>query len=254
MMPIISPIEIKNIGGIKLLYNIDTSEINSYNSKNDDFPIFKLENTEGNLSPGDVKYIIGSFRPLTNKFYSVTIPVTFTDESNEIRRTKISLSGYGYHPLTVTPPPFESTFRNMPKNRKYNSYEGHLIQRCGVSLEEINFGCMEEKQTSKTFIIYNYSMTDAFMFEFNNPGFNMKDDILEFDPKKDKLEPNTHLLVKIKITPKGTLSSYEGEIEIKIIWNSHEANPKVSDRESLYIRIIKKPLLNEVSKNIFYIY
>ena len=54
-MPIISPVEIKNVGGIKLKYSIDENEIKKYNAKNDDFPIFKLENTEGSLGPGDVK-------------------------------------------------------------------------------------------------------------------------------------------------------------------------------------------------------
>jgi hypothetical protein len=248
MMPIVSPIELKNSGGIKLMYSIDTTEINAYNAKNDDFPIFKLENTEGNLAPGDVKYIIGAFRPLTNKYYSVTVPVTFFDESNEVHRSRITLSGYGYHPLTVTPPVFESKYRHMPKYRKYNFYDGNLIQRCGVSMEEINFGCMDDRPTSKTFLIYNHSDTDSFLFEFNNPGFNMKDDLIEFDPKKEKLEPNSHLLVKIKLTPKGTLSSYEGEIEIKVIWSTHDNNPRPSDRESLYIRIVKKPLFKEVRK------
>src|SRR5687768_4729298 len=156
MMPIVSPIELKNVGGIKLKYSVDDKAIKEYNAKNDDFPIFKLENIEGSLGPGDVKYLIGSFRPLTNKFYSVTLPIYFTDEINEFNNLKITLSGYGYHPLNTQLPPFNSLYKNMPKSRIYNKFENqNIIQKCGISLEELNFGYMGDKPTNKTFIIYN---------------------------------------------------------------------------------------------------
>jgi hypothetical protein len=77
MIPIISPIELKNVGGSKLKYSVDETEIKKYNAKNDDFNIFKLENVEGSLGPGEIKYIRGHFRPLTNKFYKVTVPIAF---------------------------------------------------------------------------------------------------------------------------------------------------------------------------------
>lgn len=52
MIPIVCPLEIKNLGGIKLRYTILEEEIKKYNTMNDDFPVFKLENFEGSLSPG----------------------------------------------------------------------------------------------------------------------------------------------------------------------------------------------------------
>ena len=137
----------------------------------------------------------------------------------------------------------------MPKNRIFNKYNGDIIQKCGISLEEIDFGYMEERPSSKTFIFYNYSMTESLNFEFFNPGFNMKDEII-FEPNKGKLDPNSHLLIKIKLIPKNTLSSYEGEIEIKITWSSlSDTQQKISsiEKENLYIRIVKKSLIKEVS-------
>ncbi len=245
MMPIIFPIEVKNVGGIKLKYSIDDKEIKTYNNKNDGFPIFKLENIEGSLGPGDVKYVIGHFRPLTNKFYKVTFPIFYTDDVNGICNLNITLSGTGYHPLKTVLPPFVSISKNMPKLRIFNKFNNEIIQKCGVSLEEIDFGLMDDKPSSKTFIIYNYSKNDILNFEFYNPGFNMKDEII-FDPNKGKLEPNSHLLIKIKLIPRNTLASYEGEIEIKITWDSQNESQKILEKENLYIRIIKKSLIKDV--------
>jgi hypothetical protein len=248
MIPIIAPIEIKNIGGIKLKYQVDDTEIQNYNTKND-MKIFQIENTEGSLGPGDIKYIIGCFKPHTNKYYTVSLPVIFTDEVSGISQTTITMSGYGYHPLNFKPPNFKSTYDNMPTYRIYNKYEGDLIQKCGVSLETIDFSDMEDKG-SKTFIIYNYSMFDNMTFEFVNPGFTMKD-TLEFDPPNFRLEPKSYSLVKIKLTPGKTICSYEGEVEIKIVWNANPDDvPKPHEKESLFIRIIKKSRISHVS---FYI-
>jgi len=106
---------------------------------------------------------------------------------------------------------------------------------------------MYDKPSVKTLIIYNYSKTEVCMFEFINPGFNMKDD-LAIDPPKGKIEPNSHMIIKLKLTPKNYLSSYEGEIEIKIIWNTGEnkANRFDNERDNLFVRIIKASLIKEV--------
>ncbi len=172
--------------------------------------------------------------------------MNFTDDVSGITQSRITLTGYGYHPLNFKPPRFLSIYENMPTRRIHNKFEDALIQRCGVSLETIDFGALEDKPASKTFIIYNYSMTDNMTFEFVNPGFTMKD-VLEFDPPKERLDPNSYLLVKIKLTPKNIVSSYEGEVEIKIIWNaSPDDIPKPHEKESLFIRILKKSNISKV--------
>ena len=95
MRSIISPIEIKNVGGIKLNYSIDKSIIKEYNRINDDFEVFKIENESGVIFPGDVKYIIGFFRPLTDKHYSLDLPITYHDNIHQPKNLIITLCGKG---------------------------------------------------------------------------------------------------------------------------------------------------------------
>ena len=247
MIPLVSPIEIKNAGGIKLKYSINERELIEFNNKNE-FPVFQLENIEGSISPGDVKYITCSFRPLTNKSYTINLPLTYTDDVKETNQMQITLTGHGYHPLITQLPSFESPFKNMPKSRIHNKFENNLIQRCAISVEEIDFGYVEDNPTSKAFIIYNLSMNESLSFEFNNPGFSLKDEIL-FEPNKSNLEPNSHMIIKVILFPKNPtmISAYEGEIEIKVTWdNLNISNPKSLEKENLYLRILKKSVIKDV--------
>ena len=153
----------------------------------------------------------------------------------------------------------KSNFESMPMSRVHNEFEGQIIQKCGASIEEIDFGALDDKPSEKTLILYNYSTTQNCEFEFINPGFNMKDEIT-FDPPKGVLEPSKHLLVKLKLIP-NSLSSYTGELEIKINWSVPEVQDKELreikenkekavkeiEREKLYIRIMKKSLIKEVN-------
>jgi hypothetical protein len=124
-----------------------------------------------------------------------------------------------------------------------NEYEGTFIQKCGVSVEEIDFGVMEESPVSKTFILYNFSNTNSFGFDIREPGFILKDSMI-IKPNKGKLEPNSHILIKITLTPKGYFSNYSGEIEINVTWSAENSN-KVLEKEKLHIRIHKQNKIKE---------
>jgi hypothetical protein len=252
MMPIVCPLEIKNVGGIKLRYTIIEEEIKKYNTINDDFPVFKLENVEGSLSPGETSYIIGSFRPLTNKHYRVEVPLLYTDNMNGEQEDYIVLSGYGYNPRLVTIPDLQSTFKNMPKSLVYNNYDGNMVQKCGLSVEELDFGIMDfTKTASQIFILYNYSKNDCFNYEFNIPGFNMSDEFI-LEPSKGKLEPNSHVIIKARLRPSNALSSYNGQIQCVISWLIQGDTKNVSSRENLYVRVNKKAKLKEVISLVYF--
>jgi len=165
----------------------------------------------------------------------------------------------GYHPIKEKLTELKSSYENMPKSRIDNDFEGQVIQKCGVSIEEIDFGFLDDKPSVKTLILYNYSTTENCEFEFINPGFNMKDEI-QIDPPKGVLEPTKHLLIKLKLVPL-SLSSYTGELEIKINWNITESKDKEQkeikekssrevEKEKLFVRVMKKSLIKEV-ENIF---
>jgi len=68
----------------------------------------------------------------------------------------------------------------------------------------------------------------------------MKDDFI-IEPQKGKIDPKKHSIIKLKLIPKNTLSSFDGELEIKIVWTPpEERQVKEIERDNLFIRIIKK--------------
>ena len=262
---IVCPLELYNVGGVKIRYKIDQKQIDEFNKKNDNFQIFKIEQSEGNIGPNDLKYIPIFFRPLTSKEYILNLNVFYADEAfytsktdeNELYNNKdkhdgigkipVTVRGYGYHPKKFTPPKLLSAFSKMPKERICNKFNDEIIQKCGLSIEEIDFGvCEEGVPKNQTFIIYNYSTTNSFNFEFYVPGFILKDNI-EIKPNKDKLEPNSHKIIKMILTPKGYISNYDGEIDVKINWNSpdNSTEPKLP-KEILHIRIRKISVQKEI--------
>ena len=266
---IICPLELYNVGGVKIRYKIDKKQIDEFNKINDNFEIFKIEQLEGNIGPSDLKYIPVFFRPLTSKDYVLNLDIGYADEAfyagknDEIDVQKeegmermgtipVVIKGIGYHPMKFTPPKILSPFAKMPKERVCNNFNGEIIQKCGLSIEEIDFGeCEEGVSKNQTFIIYNYSQTNSFTFEFYVPGFTLKDTI-EIKPNKDKLEPNSHKIIKMILTPKGYISNYDGEIEVKITWNNTDETEQKINKEKLHIRIrklsVQKELQGKVEK------
>ena len=240
---LVSPLELSNAGGVKIRYKIEQGQIDKFNDDNNNFEVFKVNSTEGSIGPGDLQYLPVFFRPLTSKEYVMNLLVHYTDEINGVKAIPITIKGKGYHPLEFEPPKQKSPFITMPQDRMCNEYEGTFIQKCGVSVEEIDFGVMEESSVSKTFILYNFSNTNSFGFDIREPGFILKDSMI-IKPNKGKLEPNSHILIKITLTPKGYFSNYSGEIEINVTWSAENSN-KVLEKEKLHIRIHKQNKIKE---------
>ena len=256
---IVRPFELYNVGGIKIRYKIDESVIKQFNEENHNFEIFKIDEIEGSIGPGDYKYIAVFFRPLTSKEYILPLTVYYIDDINHgkeeensnnkrpnISQIPITIKGHGYHPLKFIPEKIPSPFLTMPNDRMCNEFNGEIIQKCGVSVEEIDFGeCQIGQSKNQTFILYNFSNETSLNFDFRDAGFILKDEI-EIKPNKDKLERNSHILIKMILTPKGYISNYDGEIDINITWNAENSN-KVLDKEVLHIRIRKQTKLKEIS-------
>lgn len=260
-----SPIEIRNISAVKIKYKIEEEEIQNFNKTNDDFQIFKIENTEGVINPGDDKHLVAYFRPLTSKCYKMEITLHYTDNIT-VNSEKIIIQGTGYHPFKFTPILDNNLESNLPNSLVCPNYKDDIIQKCGLNLETIDFGELGDKSKNKTVILYNYSMTNSFNYDFAECGFLVKDEII-IQPNKGVLEPNSHKLIKIILFPKQQLSQYEGDLKIQITWNSTtNTNPLISsnglptkeslvtkvginrsiEKENLYIRIKKKSILQDL--------
>ena len=212
-----SPFELKNISTLKVKYMIDKSEITKYNQFHHGFEIFRIDNYEGTIGSGEAKYLIVHFRPLADIEYKLELTLYYTDEVNTSQK-KITIIGKGYHPLKTQAPPYKNPFEKMPNSLICKYYNNQMIQKCGVSLEDLDFGVIN-KSKNKTFILYNYSNDNSFNFDFNEPGFLIKDD-LQIQPSKGAIEPGKHKIIKCILTPdEQTNSNYEGDILVRISWN-----------------------------------
>lgn len=181
------------------------------------------------------------------------MPILYTDSISGDQEDYIVLSGHGYNPRLVTIPEVESKFKNMPKSLVFNNFEGNMIQKCGLRIEILDFGTMDNSKTSsQIFILYTYSMSDHFNYEFNIPKFNMTDELF-LEPSKGKLDPNSHVIIKAKLKPSNALSSYNGQIQCVISWLVQGDTKNISSRENLYVRVNKKAKLKEVQQIIFHL-
>ena len=214
---ITSPFELRNISTLKIKYMIDKSEISKFNSFHNGFEIFKVDNYEGTIGSGETKYLIVHFRPLADIEYKLDLILYYTDEI-KTSQMKISIIGKGYHPLKTQIPIYKNSFEKMPNSLVCNYYNNQMIQKCGLSLEALDFGIIN-KSKNKTFILYNFSNDNSFNFDFNEPGFLIKDE-LQIQPNKGTIEPGKHKIIKCILTPdERTNSDYEGDILVKIVWN-----------------------------------
>jgi len=217
------PIELRNISNVKIKYNINKTQIKMFNENNDNFEIFKLMNGEGTIGPGENAFLICYFRPLTDKEYKLDLMIQYSDEAN-IYGKSLTIIGRGFHPLKISPPKIISPFNGMPNNVINPKFNGERIQNCGFNIEELDFGNLSlNKSKNKTFILYNFSNTNAFNFDFLEPQFLIKDELVVI-PNKGLIEPNGHKIIKCVLNTKQEFSEYEGDLQVRIIWKNNNNN------------------------------
>ena len=238
-----SPIELRNISTIKIKYMIDYAEIDNYNKIHENFDIVKLENYEGAIGPGETKYIIAYFRPLANINYNINLNLHYTDD-NRASSDVITITGIGYHPLKENINDIINPYKGMPSKMVLNYFNNEMVQKCGFNLEELNFGEINEPK-NKTFILYNYSDKNSFNFDFIDPGFLIKDELV-IQPNRGIIEAGKYKLIKCILNPASIYNSeYEGDILVKISWNKEDDNllfPKSPKGKSL-LKNLNNPLL-----------
>lgn len=122
-----------------------------------------------------------------------------------------------------------------------NSYNGEMIKKYCFNIEELDFQVLPlDEPKNKTFILYNNSNTNSFYFDFQEPEFLIKDELI-IQPNKGTIEPGDYRLIKAVLTPKVSLSKYEGDIQVKITWNNIN-----SDNNNLKNSVIKSnPQFNQ---------
>jgi hypothetical protein len=109
----------------------------------------------------------------------------------------------------------------MPNSVVNSKFNGERIQNCGFNIEELDFGYLSlNKSKNKTFILFNYSNTNSFNFDFLEPQFLIKDELTVI-PNKGIIEPNGHKIIKCVLNTKCEFSEYEGDLQVRIIWKNN---------------------------------
>ena len=215
--PIIFPFEITNSSSVKIKYIIDKSKIIKFNEFHHGFEIFKLDNTEGTIGPNESKYLYAYFRPLADIEYKLKLDLYYSDD-NTAGQLEFFLIGKGYHPLKKQIVEYKNSYSKMPNRLIYKFFNNQILQKCGLSVEDLDFGVINE-QKNKTFILYNLSKDNSYNFDFTEPGFLIKDK-LQILPNKGIIEPGSHKIIKCILSPdKESNSNYEGDILIRVTWN-----------------------------------
>ena len=241
-----SPIELKNISVLKIKYAIEYNEIVKYNKIYENFDIIKLENYEGAIGPGETKYIIAYFRTLTEVNYKIDLTLHYTDETRVFEET-LTIQGEGYLPekkvILIGEKPKEKEPLNtdliplnkMPNKIIWNYFNKEMIQKCGFNIEELNFGTIDESRY-KTVILFNYSNKYSLNYDFVEPGFLIKDE-LKIIPNKGVIDSGKYKVIKCILKPFPLFNSeYEGDVSVRISWNTEENNmlfPKTQKKKSL---------------------
>ena len=208
---------------------IDKTIINKFNEFHHGFEIFKMDNTEGTIGPNESKYLNAYFRPLADIEYKLKLNLYYSDD-NTAGQMDFYLKGKGYHPLKTQIAEYKNSYSKtqiaeyknsyskMPNRLIYKYFNNQILQKCGLSLEDLDFGVINE-QKNKTFILYNLSKDNSYNFDFNEPGFLINDK-LKILPNKGLIEPGSHKIIKCILTPdEDSNSNYEGDILVKIAWN-----------------------------------
>ena len=190
-------------------------------------------------------YLIFHFLPLAEFEYKLDLNLYYTDEVNT-SKTKISIIGKGYHPLKSKIPIYKNIYEKMPNSVVFKYFNNQMIQKCGLSLENLDFGIMNGSK-NKTFILYNFSEINSFNFDFDEPGFLIKD-YLQIQPNKGVIPPGKHKIIKCILYPnKRNNNDYDGDILVKITWNPK--NNKILNNNLNVLPISMNIGKNELKRN-----
>ena len=303
MNPMNSIFELSNIGGIKLKYKINVKKIEEYNSLFYNFPIFEIDDVEGNISQNDSKYIVVKFKPLTEMEYKLVVPIEFWDDVNfnidnsnnnnnnnnnnnininknvNVNKLKtsclikyIELIGVGFHKVNVKNKEillnrcgstnknnyYNPKISNLPISIVYNKYENVPIYKCGLSVDEINFGVVKEsEQAIQTFIMYNFSSDCEITFNLRNQTNNLIHfDKLDFEPEHGTIPANGHCIIKASLFCYVNMMSYTRDIIIKVTskredinFNNMSNNAIYQEKQDLHLRVIKRACIADNNNN-----
>lgn len=228
------PIKIKNIGDNKVTYEISSSNLEEFVKENYKFPIFEIQNKEGNIDPGEITYLFCMFKPLESKEYNVTLPIVVKERQNQVQTLYLRLKGKGYHPTREATPPSPTIFDQLPICRSSFLPDSSYV---GFSVEYLDFGKAEfGKAIHRMVVIYNRNPALELKFSFKPTEIICGDELI-LDPISGTLGPNSQVPVKLTLNPNRIPTIYEGELECAIEWeNTMRQSGRIASRKSLDVK------------------
>jgi len=249
--PIVYPVEIQNIGPVKIKYEIDQAPLKKYIIDNYNFKVFAIQNPEGVLMANETQYLYFHFYPIEAKLYSLKLPICVSDIEGVVQNLELNIKGSGIINSPKSNEVLSPNIDGIPSLRSYLDGKG---SKASFSLDKIDFGVMEiGKPSRRIVILYNHSKKESLIFEFMKTGLIFEDELV-LEPISGELKPETFITIKMTLNSSSKLSSYDGEIECKIEWINSENSQKNNEGEknnieSLFLGIAKKPLFKLLSES-----
>lgn len=249
--PVVYPIEIRNLGGIKSSYEVGTRPLQELQRDNFDFAVFQIsEEPSEKLEPGQVSHIRLHFHPLEAKTYEATVPVLVKDSTGVAQTLQLRIRGKGYHLQKPTSLPSIYPL-DLPNQRASFSPKTSFV---GFSIESVDFGeVVYGHKAYRMVMLYNRNTTSACRFTFQETTL-LGDDVLVEDPASGEVQPNSYVPIKLILTAHRLPTIYEGELECVVEWDAQSKNNKsvskaklvldsrdtLTSKESIFLRIRKQ--------------
>ena len=209
------PVELKNLGDVKVNYEVDTSALEEFNKQNFDFPVFEIQNKEGVVDALELKCLYFMFKPLESTEYELTLPIIVKERNTVVQHLQITLKGRGYILSQEMMPESPTIFPSLPLCRQSFLPESSEV---GFSTEYIDFGkCCPESPKFRTVFIYNKSPKKEFKFTFKETELVCGDELI-IDPFTDIVRPGSQVPIKFCLRADRIPTIYEGELECVIEW------------------------------------
>lgn len=190
MTPPIQYYTLANHGTSQLQYHLDLTEVEALNAASFGFDVVTcLDNTDGELDPGDEVTLRWVFNPLEAKMHTWTVPISVVGGDMRV----IKFYAEGYHPDphstpegTVWPLPL-AQLMPIPNQPVMMSWE-RLV------LRDIPMGAAIQRLV----VLTNTNKDDVMLFSFDLSG-ELAAQFLTVTPAEGAIPPETHVVVRVTV-------------------------------------------------------
>ncbi|KAI9102498.1 hypothetical protein DFS34DRAFT_577433 [Phlyctochytrium arcticum] len=196
-----------NRGAVSLDYTVDLRGLQQLKDENQGVEIFSCRRSSGTIGPGQIEYIDWVFRPLENKDYEVSVPVTVVDGQSRM----VTFRGKGIQE-------YDALLDSRSYVDRIPSVQ-HITmprQMAQISKERINFGHVPLQATVREVaVVQNTHPTNDVSFNWIIPSTLHQ--ILKITPMNGFLQSGESKVCKFTFQPRYESRVFETNIICEVI-------------------------------------